>query len=838
MGIKPRVATNTKLVVVYDSPQHASWIERGMITPDGITKLVVELKALGISFEEVSVLTLSDVKEPKAQDFKNKEAEIIEFIEVNAPSVLLIPTAKAYEVMTGNKGASKFYGKVIYCDKYKCKAVVSPPYSMLAYKPDMQTVITNSLKLVKQEMEYPQIIVKEKAEKKYVLIDTIEKFRSMYKFYVENVFSFSIDIETTSLQFNTGKVLSIQLSHKKDFGAFIQTPDYGGNWSTEEWDEIISGIKYLVEDDSREKIVANGYFDFKHLCHKYGIQLPKHNVFDVLIASFLTLEDRESHSLKFCAATLLDDAGDYDKPLEEFKTQLCKEKKLKKSELTYDMIPLEIMFPYGCMDVDYCFQLADYFKKQLIVEEQEEVFKDVSSYAWALARIEQNGWKVDVEEAARYKEELEGRIKSLNDKIQQLPEIKVAIKVLSGLKLDQINLQRKNKLKALPEPLTFLCSSPNHKRLLFKDILRFPEIKKTKKGFFAVDKECFAVWAERFPNVASIKLIKEVEELQKMLSTYVNAIINMNVNGRLHCSFRVCGAATGRISSTKPNLQNVVMHSAESVNLKRCFIAEEGYSLVIADLSNAELRVTAAISKDKVMCDGFINGLDPHSNTAKEVFNLPCEVHEVKHMYPEARQNGKTLGFSALYGAGASTVAKRAGISNEAAQEMLDTYFERHSGVARFFADNIKFAVENGYVVAVNGRRRRVPYITSEDRALSSRAARQANNFQIQSVSSDTLLQAVVNMLTEIDEKNLPYRIINVIHDSCEMEVPDSCVKEAHDFILRHMSIWPKGIDNAPFPMKADAEVGKNWNDVAKFDAEKYESLQYQETEDDEEEDQ
>lgn len=835
--IQSKVSKNTKLLILYDLPQHVTWENKGVVSVDGIGKMWTQATDLGVDFEYVSVACLSDNKDGKAAGFKEKEAYIDELVSTLAPNLILLPTAKAHEHITKLKGASKFYGKVLWNDKYNCKTITIPPYSMLMYNPEIQSTITSTLKLVRKEMEFPELIEKERPDKQYVMIDNITKFRSFFKHYKENVFSFSIDTETTSLQFNKGNIILIQFSHKDNFGACIPTPDYVDTWSKEDWEEVVAGMKYLIEDPRREKLVANGYFDFKFLQHRYGIKLPKENVFDILIASFLCDENRESHSLKFCAATLLEDAGDYERPLTEFVTEYCKTNKIKKADFTYDKVPKEILVVYSCMDVDYTFQLARYFKEQLKLEEQEKVMKDVSSYAWALARIEQNGWKIDLEEAARYKEELAGRIISLEEKLQSLNEVKAASKLLSAQKLVKDNEKRKTKLAYLKEPVEFLVSSPNHKRVLFRDILRFPEIKKTKKGFYGVDKECFTAWAEKYPHVPSIQVIKELEELSKMSSTYVSALLNRSVDGRIHCSYRVTGAATGRISSTAPNLQNITMHTEESKKLRKCFTVDAGNKLLCADLSNAELRIVAAISGDKVMSDGFKKGLDPHSNTAVSVFNLKCEVSEVKEKFNDYRQLAKTLGFACLYGAAPSLIAKKSNISNEEAAQHLEDYFTRHCGIKKLLDDNVKSAKELGYSVAASGRRRRVPHINSDDKYLVMRAERQAGNFLVQSLASDFVLQALVGMLTEIDELNLPYKIINVIHDSVELEVPTEYVPEASEFVQRHLNKWYLGV-TADFPMKSDVEVGDTWADLKHFDADQWAEmmLELEEAEDEDDE--
>jgi len=825
--IVAKIGSKVNLLILYDSPQHQNWITKGEVTSDGLGKFYTDATTqAGIDFNEVAICCLSDEKDGKAAGFKAKEAYIQELIEVYAPNLILLPSSKAFEIFMGMKGASKFYGRVLYNEKHNCKVITMPPHSMLVYKPDIQPLITSSLRTVKVEMDFPELREEERPDKQYVMIDTIAKFRSMFRFYKENVFSFAIDTETTSLRFNSGKVILIQLSHKDHFGAAIPTPDYGAKWADEEWAEIVAGLKELIEDVRREKLVANGYFDFKFLEHCYDIKLPKENVFCVLIASFLCDENRESHSLKFCASTLLDDktAVNYEAPLDDFKDKYCKEHKIKKSEFTYDLVPPDTLFTYSCMDVDFTFQLARYFKEELKKEEQEQVFKDVSSYAWALARIEQNGWKIDMEEAQRYKEELTGRIAELEEKIQDLNEIKAATKVLSAAKLVAENAKRKTKLKALKEPLKFLVSSPNHKRVLFKDVLRFPEVKKTKKGSYAVDKECFAIWCEKYPTVPSIKVIRELEELTKMRNTYVNALLEKSVDGRIHCSYRVAFPKTGRISALSPNLQNITMHSEESKKLRRCFTVDKGNMLVLSDLSNAELRQVAAISGDAVMSEGFKNGQDPHSTTAKSIFNLEAPVEEIKEKFNEYRQLGKVLGFSALYGGGGSLIAKRANIEVEEAERHLSEYFRKHSGIAQLFKDNTAFAKEHGYAVAISGRRRRVPYINSEDKYLVLRAERQANNFLIQSVASDCMLKSIVNMITEIDELNLPIKLINVIHDSVETEVPEYYVNEAAAFIKRHLEVWHFGL-NPGFDMKCDVEVGYTWADLGAYKEESYAEL-------------
>lgn len=814
--IKPRIAENTKVLVLVDVPQHSAWEVNQRAGRDGVERLLKGMVQAGIPLDEVSLQCLSDDKEGKAAGFKEKREHIDELVATLAPNVILLANSKAHEKYTGVKGASKFYNRVWYTDNSKQKLITIPPYSAVTYNPDLQQVIESTLQLVKVQMEFPEIIEEAKADKQYVLVDTISKFRDWLKLY-RTVDRYAVDSETTSLQFNNGKVLTLQFSEGPNKGWCIPTNNYHGKWTDTEWVEIVTGVKEILEDDSKERIGANVYFDFKFLHYGYNIKLPKHNVTDVLIQSFLIDENRESHSLKYCAATLLKDAGDYERPLQEFIDTYCKENKIKKADFTYDLVPLEILFQYGCMDVDYSYQLADYFKPLLELEEQEQVYKDVIRYAWGLARIELCGWEIDLEEAAKFKVELEAEIAALKDKLQGLPEIKKAVARLSKEALEKDNAKRKTPLKELKTPLSFLVNSVAHKRCLFKDVLRFPEIKKTKKGAYATDKECFAAWAEKYPEVEALAVIKRIEECSKMLNTYVMALLTKSVDGRIHCSYRATGCATGRISASQPNLQNISQHSDLAKKLKTCFTSTPGHVLVACDLSNAELRVTAAISKDPVMCESFIKGLDPHSSTAKAVFNVDCPVEEIKENHKDLRQRAKTLNFAALYGSSAMNIAKSLNIDQDEAQQLLDDYFEKHKGVTKMFKDNLRYAREHGYVVYPNGRRRRVPHINSDDRVLVARAERQVNNSVIQGSSSDIALHALATMWEEIDERGLPFKIINIIHDSIEMEVPETLVEDAVEFISRNMSTWGPYL-SAPFEMKCDPEVGKTWNDLAEFE--------------------
>ena len=809
--ISPRIAEDTKVLVLYDVPQHAVWNVRGSCGKEGVLSLLQGMKAGGIDFSNVSMQCLSDDIDGKAKGYKEKADHVKDLVDTLAPNVVLLASAKAHEKFTGMKGASKFYGRVWRTDDSFQKLITIPPYSILKYNPNLADTITSTISLLKREMEFPELR-ETITEKNYILVDSMDKFRTWFQKY-QQVDRYALDIETSSLQFNAGKVLTIQFSEGAGCGWCIPTNNYHGEWSAAEWEEIIVGIKTVVEDDNKERILANCYFDLKYLAHAYGFRLPSKNVTDVLIQSFLVDENRESHSLKFCAATLIEGAGDYERPLHEFISKFCKEQKIKRADFTYDLVPLDTLYPYGCMDVDYTYQLADYFKPLIISEEQVQVNKDVHRYAWALARIEMTGWQVDLEEAQKYADELVVRVAELKISLQELPEISKTTAYITRETLIKKNSVRVKPLEYLPEPIVFLVNSVNHKRVLFQTILKLPEIKKTKKGGYATDKECFVAWSEKFPDIKSLAIIKKIEELSKMLSTYVSALLVRSVNSRIHCSYRVTGTATGRISASQPNLQNVSQHSDEAKRLKKCFVALPGHSLVACDLSNAELRVTAAISKDPVMCNSFSLGLDPHSSTAKAVFNLDCEVSEIKDNYKEFRQRAKTLNFAALYGSSAMNIAKSLTMSTDDAQQLLDDYFKKHKGVTKMFRNNISYAKQHGYVVYPSGRRRRVPYINSDDKALKAKAERQINNSVIQGSSSDIALEALANMWEEIDSKDLPYKIINVIHDSIEMEVPDEHIDAAVEFITRNMGIWGSHL-SADFPMKSDAEVGKTWEDL------------------------
>jgi DNA polymerase-1 len=816
--IKALVGKQPKILVLYDSPQHPSWIKDGQVGITGIAQLVRDLMQHQVKFENVAVCCLSDDPDGKAKGYKDKVEYISELVSTLAPNVVLLPTSKSFEKFTAMKGASKFYNKPLISSEFNCKCIAIPSYSAVTYNPNLTKTILEGLVVAKREMEYPELREAEKPKKNFFMLDTMDKFERFYKFYSEKVFEFAIDIETDSLQFNNGKILSIQFSHAVNFGYFIPTNDYHGKWTESEWAYIVQCINNLVEDDRRMKCGANIYFDLKFLNHHFGTKLVKINVFDVLVSAFLVDDNREQNSLKYLAATLTQE-GDYERELLQFKAKHCKETKTKLSDFQYSSLPLDLMQYYACMDVSVTIELVQLFKQQLKLEEQEEVFWRVMGYAWALAMIEKTGWKVDLVEAERYKKELEDRIATLREELKVLPEIQRAVTGLTKQKLIKENEKRKNKITELKESVEFLVNSVNHKRYLFKDLLKFPEVKKTKKGMYATDKECFEIWFEKYPEVQCLKIIKEIEELTKMLNTYVKAILTQSVNSRLHCSYRVTGAKTGRISAVKPAMQTISQHSEEAAKLKKCFIVDEGHTLCCHDLSNAELRITAAVTGDPVLTQGFIDGVDPHSNTAKAIFKLDCPVEDIKEKHNDYRQLGKMLGFASLYGASPSLIAKRAKIPEEEAEQLLKDYFSKHAGIRTWMDENIKFAREHGYVLAPSGRKRRVPHIHSEDRYVQMRAERQANNSIIQSLASDAVLDALVAMWEEIEEKNLPYRIVNIIHDSTELEIPDELVPEALQFVKRHMERFPAGV-SAPFKMLSDAEIGKTWADVKKVKVE------------------
>lgn len=819
--VKARIAPNTQLLLVFDGPSPAN------------QAFLKHFVYSGIPLDSISAVCLHDVDgKPKASDYKNKAEYINELISVYGFNLVVPVGASAFDRVVGFKGASKYFGKIVRSESYGCKCLPCANPAQAKYDPKVATLIKETIELIKVEMNFPEIHEQSKIPTDYKIIDTMEKFQEFYKHFISSkVKEFAFDLETTGLAFNVDDILTIQFSDVVG-SSYLIPANYYKLWSKEDWLTIVCSLRRLFADESKTLIFHNGKFDLKFIQHHWGIKARKKNTFDTMIASFLC-DENTPNGLKDLASELTD-LGNYEFELDRFKDDYCKRNKMKKSDFSYAFIPFEILAPYALCDTDVTIRIYHQFKELLKVEEQEKTFEMVMRFSYLLTKMEINGWPVDIPWATKYSKILEDASTKLNAELQENPLVIKASNLLKARALDAANEKRVNKITELKTAFEFKFNSTPMKHCLFFEVMRLGIVAHTKtknaQGKFnpSCGKEAVDKWIEIYPEHEDFLVaIRTLGMLNKIKSTYVDAIINKHVNGRIHPTYNVCGTKTGRLSSNNPNLQNIMTRADKKVTallgfdpakyVKKIFAAKDGNVIIGADLSAAEMRGACLISGDRKLIEIFCSGVDVHCAIAKELFPyIPEDMpdDEIKVQFAHERTIAKTVQFLSLYGGGADKLAKTAKITVERAQEILDDYFKKYAGVDQFIKDTTAFVIANGYSLSPHGRKRRVPEVNSTDEFARARAIRQAVNAVIQSFASDELLNSACDLLDDIEENNLPITILGPVHDALYQEVAEEYRYEARDALLFHMQ---KFSIPSPIPMVADAEFGRTWADFEGF---------------------
>ncbi len=863
--IKARITQESKILFVFDKAQSKTWLQQERVSSDGIMPFLKTMKEQGLDVSELSFLNLADtVDKPKAADYKAKAEYVKEVLDTYAFNVVVPIGAEATEKVLGFKGASKYFGKAMLSETYKDQKVIPCPNPAAAlYNPAVTDQVNVALAEVLANKDFSEVKEADKRKQTYLVIDTLDKFKEfMTEFMKEDVKAFAYDTETTGFRFNVDELLTIQFSHKETYSYLLPCPFYN-IWKHDEWAYITAELQRLFSDESKTVIGHNLKFDNLFLYHHLNIPVRKRNIFDTMIAHFL-IDETTPHGLKELACQFTD-LGDYEFELDKWKKMYCKANKVKVGDFSYKYIPIDILSYYALCDSDVTLRLYNIFKDKLVEEEQERVMDMVMRFQYLLSRMEINGSPVDVDYAKEYLVKIDAQIADLLKELQNVPFVKDA---------EAINNFDKKK----PEPFNF--NSVNQKRVLFYDVLKcrfayFSKVKQDLKTMSyqkqqslakkcykqalgkdwptkeitisdmdkcfrmkgAVDKRSLKVWYEETDRQEVkdfIDTIRRYSELVKIRNTYVFSVLEKTVDGRIHPKFNVIGARSGRLSSSDPNYQNIPAHSDEAKKVKRITKAPEGWVLSGTDLSAAEMRYTVVASGDEKMAEVFNSGLDSHGSVAKDIFNLPCEINEVKKLYDKERQIAKSCAFLSIYGGQASALAATAGITETRAEEILSNYFNTYIGIGDFLEKTKDYIRIHGYSKSMLGRKNRHPNVpilngkigqdlTQEELQEMEKGIRVGVNATIQSVSSDGMLFAVCGIQDEIDELQLPMQIINVIHDAVYVLIREDFVQEGQAIIIKHLTKWPEGLI-CPFTGKeiipqiemcAEGEIGYSWDSLS-----------------------
>jgi len=585
---------------------------------------------------------------------------------------------------------------------------------------------------------------------------------------------FAFDTETTGLDAQKAQLVGLSFAVQPHEAAYIPlTHSYIGAPEQLDRDTVLRALKPLLEDPTLFKVGQNAKYDINILanCAIGGDQAQGITVqgvkFDTMLESYVldstaTRHDMDSLALKYLGHTNIafqDIAGKGAK------------------QLTFDQITLEVAGPYAAEDADITLRLHQLFQAKLAAAPSLiSVVSDIEMpLVPVLAKIERQGALVDAQLLGVQSVEL-------------------------GTKL--LELERQAFEIAGEE---FNLGSPKQLGVILYDKLGMPILNKTAKGQASTAEAVLAELAEQdFPLP---KVLMQYRSLSKLKSTYTDRLpeqINPRT-GRIHTSYHQAVAATGRLSSSDPNLQNIPIRTAEGRRIRQAFVAPKGYKLLAADYSQIELRIMAHLAKDEGLLYAFRNDLDVHKATAAEVFGV-----ELDQVTTDQRRSAKAINFGLIYGMSAFGLAKQIGVDNKQAKDYIDRYFTRYPGVLAYMERTRAQAAEQGYVETLFGRRLYLADINAKNPALRKGAERTAINAPMQGTAADIIKRAMVAVDTWLDESGLDARVILQVHDELVLEVREDLVEQVREQIRPHMS----SAADLDVPLLVEVGVGNNWDEA------------------------
>ena len=618
---------------------------------------------------------------------------------------------------------------------------------------------TNPIQASKDNPE-PNILSNAKnitnTEHNYILIDEKNIDKLIHDIKAKK--SFTFDTETTGLNSLTAEIVGLAISIKENEAFYLPFSE-----NIDETIEKLKPFKELFENEEIEKVAQNIKYD-KHILLSYDIKV-KGKQFDTMLAHYL-LEPDLRHNMDSLAKNYLS--------YETVSIESLIGKK-GKNQLSFRQVAINKQVEYAGEDADIAFQLAKIFKKLLKERNLEELFYKMEiPLVDVLTEMEEEGINVDVKFFNNYSLELNKEVELIKAKIFEIAGIR------------------------------FNLDSPKQMgEVLFEKMKIKYKGKKTKTGQYSTGEDKLQSLKKEHEI---IEYILEYRQIAKLLSTYVDAIpklINVKTN-RLHTTFSQAVAATGRLSSVNPNIQNIPIRTKRGRELRKAFVAKNSdYTLLAADYSQIELRLIAELSKDKTMLKAFKNGEDIHTLTASKVFGV-----ELKDVSREMRSNAKVVNFGIIYGVSAFGLSQQTDLSRKESKAIIDSYFETYPGIKEYMDKNIAFAREHGYVQTIMGRKRILNNILSQNAIIRGASERNAINAPIQGSAADMIKIAMIDIFYELEKRNLKSKMLLQVHDELVFDVYKPELAEIKTLIKDKME---NAISNLEVPIIAEMGEGENW---------------------------
>ena len=574
---------------------------------------------------------------------------------------------------------------------------------------------------------------------------------------------FSFDFETTSRNPMLAELVGLSFSLKPQQAFYIPLGHrYPGVPRQLDKEFVLGELKPLFADEKLKKYGQNMKYEYV-LLKRSGIEL-RGIACDTMVASYLVNPTKHNHNLEEIAREYLDHR------MISYKDVVGSGKK----QVTFDQVELNTAKNYSCEDSDVTFLVSHILLPKLEDEGLKDLFDEVEiPLIEVLAHMEMNGVKIDRSLLEEMSKEFEGKIASIADRVY----------LLAG---EQFNIN----------------SSQQLAKILFEK-LKLPKVKRTKTGV-STDTEVLTKLAQQHDLPGELLAYRS---LSKLKSTYIDALpklINPRT-GRVHTSYNQTVTATGRLSSSDPNLQNIPIRSEEGKRIRQAFIPEEGWLMLSADYSQIELRILAHLAGDSTLCEAFHRDEDIHARTASNILGIPLE-----DVTPEMRRQAKVINFGIIYGMSAFGLGKELDIEPKVASAYIEGYFQKYQGVKEYIDSSLRESREKGYVTTLLGRRRYLPEINSSNQIARNAAERTAINTPIQGTAADLIKVAMIQIHRRLKDLNLSTKMVMQVHDELVFECPEGELEQASRIIREGM----EGVMKCSVPLRVSIACGRDWNEA------------------------
>lgn len=607
-------------------------------------------------------------------------------------------------------------------------------------------------------------VVSEANNADYVMILTWAEFdRWLDK--LQNSALFAFDTETTSLDYSVAEIVGVSFAVTEGEAAYIPLAhDYPGVLEQLPREKVLQKLKPLLEDPKQAKVGQNLKYDANVLAN-YAIELQGIKQ-DTMLESYVLNSTLTRHNMDDLAKTYLNRSTIH---YEDVAGKGVK-------QIGFAEVPLEQATLYAAEDADITLALHHLLAPKLAEHPAlSDLYENIELPVLSvLSRMERNGVLIDSDMLAQQSMELANHIMALEQQAHDL----------AGQ--------------------SFNIASPKQIQHILYDQLQLPVLKKTPKGQPSTAESVLQELAEEYPLP---ELILKHRSMSKLKSTYTDKLPLQvsSKTGRVHTSYHQAVAATGRLSSSNPNLQNIPVRSAEGRRIRQAFIAPDGYTIVAADYSQIELRIMAHLSGDAGLLDAFAKGEDIHKATAAEVFGV-----NLAQVTADLRRSAKAINFGLIYGMSAFGLAKQLGLGRKQAQEYIDLYFSRYPGVKQYMEDTRELAKQQGYVETLWGRRLYLPEIHSKNAARRQYAERTAINAPMQGSAADIIKLAMIATDVWLQEEQTDAKMVMQVHDELVFEIANSKVEDYSNMIRQLMA----GAATLDVPLVVDVGVGINWDEA------------------------